>query len=134
MDSDSDSPENENSESAANLARSKLESEREWMAGRDFAIPVVVKPSQKHTATVVMLHGLGGTGADWEVRVHRTYMCTYIHGMEICVHGHRIYAMHPNELCTCFCVQTRVLAAARNLPPHAYLLVHINAPRLSLYA
>lgn len=54
-------------------AASALRAERDWMAGVAHATPVVVDARGKHTATIIWLHGLGGTGSDWEE------MCRALH-------------------------------------------------------
>ena len=45
---------------------SRLDAEREWMAGLRFGEPVVVKSKLPCTAAVIVLHGLGSSGAEWE--------------------------------------------------------------------
>jgi hypothetical protein len=45
---------------------SRLDREREWLCGDEFGEPVVVRGKQPCTAAVVLLHGLGSTGADLE--------------------------------------------------------------------
>jgi hypothetical protein len=45
---------------------SRLDRERDWLCGDEFGEPVVVRGKQPCTAVVVLLHGLGSTGADLE--------------------------------------------------------------------
>ena len=45
---------------------SRLDREREWLSGDEFGEPLVVRGKQPCTAVVVLLHGLGSTGADME--------------------------------------------------------------------
>ena len=51
---------------AAVSSKSRLEQERAWMDGAGFGEAIVVRGKQPATAAVVLLHGLGSTGADWE--------------------------------------------------------------------
>lgn len=50
---------------APDAAVTRLKIERDWMDGTAHATPVVVDAKGKHTATIIWLHGLGGTGSDW---------------------------------------------------------------------
>jgi hypothetical protein len=45
---------------------SRLDKEREWLSGGEFGEPIIVRGKQPCTAVVVLLHGLGSTGADLE--------------------------------------------------------------------
>ena len=46
--------------------KSRLDQEREWMRGSCFGEASVVQSKQPCSAVVLVLHGLGSTGADWE--------------------------------------------------------------------